>query len=133
MSDDTELALQRRYRGTEGLGLFDASHKARVTDPVTSHLAAKVVVPKAGGQRGKLLVAHLHHPDGLTDREAASSAGVSLTSEYATRCSELVRYGWLRDTTDTRPDPDSGQARMVRRITEAGMAVAQTLTTEYQA
>ena len=128
MTDAVELAMQRRQRQTEGLGLFDAAHKARAADPITSHLAAQIVVPKATSQRGKLLLAHLRNPDGLTDREAASSAGVSLASEYATRCSELVRCGWLRDTADTRLDPDTAQARMVRRITDNGMAVAHTLT-----
>ena len=122
MSDEMELAMARRARPVD-FGLFAIQPKARASDPATSHQAAEDVRPKANTAKARLLAAHLAHPDGLTDREAAERAGLNLRSEYATRCSELVRAGWLRDTDDTRPDPDSGAARMVRRATPKAMAL----------
>lgn len=116
MSDDLELAMARRARPMDE-GLF-AVPKARTTDPETSHQAAKLV--RKGSSKAKLLLAHAAHPLGLTDREAADAAGLKLTSEYATRCSELMRQGYLRDSTRTRPDPDSGMQRVVRTITFLG-------------
>lgn len=106
-------------------GLFAIEQqKARLTDPPTSHAAARAIAPKSTSAKGKLLRAHLWHPAGLTDREAAEVAGLDLRSEYATRCSELVRLGLLEDTDATRPDPDTRTDRMVRRLTAIGRAVA---------
>jgi hypothetical protein len=123
--DETELYLQRKRTAVD-FGLFAVQQqKARLTDPETSHRAAKQVAPKAGTAKAKLLAAHRSNPDGLTDREAAELAGLDLRSEYATRCSELVRMGWLTDTAISRPDPDTRTDRMVRRITDLGMEVAR--------
>lgn len=91
--------------------------QSRRDDPETSHEAALRVRP--GSARYVLLEAHLAHPAGLTDEEAAEIAGLALVSEYATRCSELVRAGYLVDTAITRTGA-SGMSRMVRRITIAG-------------
>jgi hypothetical protein len=123
--DDTELAMRRRLAPTDGLwSIVDAvMPKARATDPETSHAAAQKIAPRAGTAKAKLLAAHAAHPDGLTDREAAEIAGVSLQSEYATRCSELAKLGLLRDTELTRLDPDTRTARMVRRLTPLGRTV----------
>lgn len=97
-----------------------ANHgQARRTDPPTSQEAAERIRPKSA--RWQLLAAHLADPDGLTDEEAADSAGLSLRSEYATRCSELMRAGYLRDTEATRTGA-SGMKRQVRVITEQGRA-----------
>lgn len=124
MIDETELYIQRKQTAVD-FGLFAIEQqKARLTDPVTSHAAARAVAPKSGTAKAKLLAAHLSHRDGLTDREAAEIAGLDLRSEYATRCSELVRLGLLEDTDDTRPDPDTRTDRMVRRLTILGRAVA---------
>jgi len=123
--DETELYLQRKRTAVD-FGLFAVEQqKARLTDPETSHRAAKQVAPKSGTAKAKLLAAHLANPDGLTDREAAELAGLDLRSEYATRCSELARMGWLTDTATSRPDPDTRTDRMVRRITDLGMEVAR--------
>lgn len=126
MSDETELAMVRRRQPTDGLwAIVDAvMPKARTTDPETSHRAARQVQRKSGTAKSKLLAAHLSRRDGLTDREAAELAGLDLRSEYATRCSELVRAGLLIDTDDRRPDPDTGTDRMVRRITLLGLEVS---------
>lgn len=94
--------------------------QARRSDPATSHTAASLVRP--GSARARLLEAHYGHPAGMTDEEAAQAAGLSMSSEYATRCSELMRAGYLRDTNEARTG-SSGMARVVREITPYGMAV----------
>lgn len=96
--------------------------QARASDPATSHAAARLIRP--GSARSQLLKAHWGRPEGLTDEEAATFAGLRLTSEYATRCSELTRAGLLEDLTDTRAGL-SGMARQVRRITPLGIEVLQ--------
>lgn len=122
--DETELYIQRR-RAAVDFGLFAIEQqKARVSDPATSHRAAAAVAPKAGTAKERLLRAHASRPDGLTDREAAELAGLSLRSEYATRCSELARLGWIADTDETRPDPETRADRMVRRLTPLGREVS---------
>lgn len=99
-----------------------AAARARATDPLTSAMAARMVSTKAETMRVKLLKAHAKNPDGLTDEEAAKIAGVSLQSEYATRCSELMRYAMLIDTTQKRVS-SSGALRLVRVITPVGFEV----------
>lgn len=117
--DEVELELARR-RQPISFGLFDIQPKARASDPATSHNAADAILPRSGTAKARLLEAHYAHPEGLTDREAAEWAGLNLRSEYATRCSELVRSGLLCDTEKTRQDPDTKADRMVRRITQKG-------------
>lgn len=96
----------------------DTDHgQARHTDPPTARAAAMSIRP--GSARHQLLVIHREHPEGLTDEEAATLAGIDLGSEYATRCSELMRLGLLVDTDITRPGA-SGLARLVRRVTTQG-------------
>lgn len=99
--------------------LFDHG-QARRSDPSTSHEAARKV--RTGTAKRKLLEVHARYPNGLTDEEAARLAGLSLTSEYATRCSELMRAGYLVDTEATRLG-ESGMHRIIRRITDEGLAV----------
>jgi len=102
---------------------MDADHgQARWRDPRTSKDAASMVRP--GSARAKLLAAHSWNPKGLTDEEAADVAGLSPRSEYATRCSELLRAGLLEDTHTTRTG-SSGMARMVRRITTEGLRLTK--------
>ncbi len=92
--DEVELEMARR-RQPISFGLFDIQPKARASDPATSHNAADAILPRSGTAKARLLEAHYVHPEGLTDREAAEWAGLNLRSEYATRCSELVRSGVL--------------------------------------
>lgn len=104
--------------------MIDGPGRFRKTDPATSRAAAMAVRP--GSMRARLLLAHAGHPGGLTDEAAAEAAGISLTSEYATRSSELARAGYLDDTTNTRLGA-SGMQRFVRRITTAGLRKAAEL------
>jgi len=99
--------------------LFDGPGQARHTDPSTSHAAAAFIRAKATTARVQLLHAHRRNPDGLTDEQAAEIAGLSLASEYATRCSELLRLGFL-ETTGRTVRSKSGTDRRVLRITAAG-------------
>lgn len=97
--------------------------KARATDPATSHSAADLVRARARSQRVKLLHAFAEAPEGgYTDEEAAQHAGVSLDSEYATRCSELRSMGVLAVTGETRVGRN-GVDRMVSAITAQGRTV----------
>ncbi len=97
---------------------LDDQGQARRSDPSTSKEAAAKI--RTGTAKAALLLAHYRSPEGLTDEEAAVEAALSLQSEYATRCSELMRAGLLEDTTETRAG-SSGMSRLVRVITPAGV------------
>jgi len=103
---------------------FDTKVKARSSDPQTSKRAAQEIGIRVNSSRFKLLMAHFTERNGLTDEEAATHAGLPLTSEYATRCSELERAGLLA-SMPTHRTGSSGQLRMVRRITVKGILTAQ--------
>lgn len=97
---------------------------ARNTDPDTSHAAAAEIKVKAGSQRARLLAAFAGFGqwriEGLTDEEAMRIAqGVSPTSEYSKRCSELREGGFIEPTGETRPGA-AGPQRIVSRITDKG-------------
>ena len=107
-----------------GYGDIGPDHgQARATDLPTAKAAATQVKP--GGARYALLKAHLSDLKGMTDEEAAIEAGLPLTSEYATRCSELVRAGYLQDTSVTRMGR-SGVRRVVRVITQSGIDLMES-------
>jgi hypothetical protein len=114
-------AAPRRQPTLDSLPLFDQP-KARAADPETSHQAAEEVrlSPKLGSARWRLLLAFADAGEaGLIDPEACERAGLSLQSEYATRCSELTNAGFLELTGEKRAWT-TGQDRAVRRITQAG-------------
>lgn len=96
---------------------------SRTTDPRTSHRAEAAITLKAGTQRFLLLEQFGRWPDdGLTDEQAMEKAnGVSPSSEYAKRCSELRAAGWIRDSGRDRKG-NSGLDRIVSEITELGKA-----------
>lgn len=102
---------------------------ARRSDPGTSHGAAAAVTVKANNQRGILLAAFgaTADPEGLTDEQAMeASVGVSPTSEYAKRCSELRDAGLIQETGGTRMG-NAGRPRIVSAITDAGRQVLASL------
>lgn len=102
---------------TDDFGLPDRG-QAKGGDPWTAQEAARLVRP--GSQRRLLLEAHRENPKGMTDEEAAEAAGISLASEYATRCSELKAARLLVDTGKSR-EGAAGMQRMIRRITGEGI------------
>ena len=118
---NTSDIIGTRRPETAGLGLWEEQPKARATDPATSHDAAESarLSVRTGSQRRKLLDAYKDAPDGLTHEEAATAAGISLASEYSTRCSELFNAGYLASTGEKRVGR-AGHDRAVFRITDAG-------------
>ena len=89
---------------------------------VSASRPSNLVTAKANTAQVQLLKAHIAHPHGLTDEEAASLSGVSMLSEYATRCSELKRDGVLVDTSKTR-EGRNGIGRIVRKVTPLGISI----------
>lgn len=106
--------------------VLEGPGQVRNTDPDTSALAAKMITAKATSARVLLLAAFYRwrDADGLTDEQAARNAGISLASEYATRCSELRRGGLIEPTGATRTGA-SGASREVSRITALGELVME--------
>lgn len=103
---------------------------SRVSDPDTSRVAERVVKVKAGTQRARLLEAFADRETwwspatgpGFTDEQAMLMApGVSASSEYAKRCSELREGGFIEPTGETRLGA-AGTPRIVSRITDKGRA-----------
>ena len=82
---------------SENLTMFDPEYRNgrhRNPDWITSIAGAESVAYRAGTQKHKLLEAFKDaHPDALTDEEAATNAGISLSSEYSKRCGELRQDG----------------------------------------
>ena len=103
---------------------YQSKVKARRSDPETSKRAADEIGIRVNSSRFKLLMAHFSERNGLTDEEAATHAELPLTSEYATRCSELERAGLIASMPTHRTGL-SGQLRVVRRITVKGILTAQ--------
>jgi hypothetical protein len=94
--------------------------KHRTSDPLTSRQADLFAASKSTSARLRIIEAHAAHPNGLTDEEAAMIAGLNMSSEYSTRCSELKRDGILEDTDRTRVG-STGLQRVVRQMTAAGL------------
>lgn len=104
----------------------------RSNDPATSKAAAESVIFRSGSQKAKLLSVYAKQIEGreeiqgLTDEEAAEQAGLSLSSEYATRCSELRDSGFIEPLTNdsgtvlTR-EGKAGVERMLCYITSKGL------------
>ena len=78
MSDDTELALQRRQRGTEGLGLFDIIP--------TTHPDSV-----AGRSQAGLILRHLQSGGTLTALDALDLFGCN---RLAARVADLRNKGY---------------------------------------
>lgn len=120
-----ELPGQAELFATASLPLVevDGPGQARATDPDTAHAAAAARRWRKTSARAQLLGAFVEAGAyGLTDEQAAELAGLSLLSEYATRCSELRALALVEDTEERRPG-SSGLARVVRRVTGDGRAL----------
>jgi hypothetical protein len=122
-----ELIDLARINSVMELPKYDPKVKARTSDPSTSKQAAQDISIRVNSSRFKLLMAHYTDRNGLTDEEAATYAGLPLTSEYATRCSELERAGLIA-SMPTQRTGSSGQLRVVRRITVQGVLTAEEIT-----
>lgn len=74
-------------------------HLSRRTDPITSALAAEQLTT-VQSHCGLLIAVYDRHPDGLTDEEAVTLAGLHCTAHK--RCSDLRRQGLISPTGRTR-------------------------------
>jgi hypothetical protein len=83
---------------------------------------SQIITAKPDTAWVQLLGAHIAHPTGLTDEEAASLCEVSMLSEYATRCSELTRNGLLMETSKKRQGRN-GIPRVVRKVSPIGISM----------
>ena len=98
---------------------------ARSSDPETAKKAGALHPIKRGTDRALALLCHSRNPYGLTDFELASQMGRQQTSAGKRRL-ELMRAGWIEETSMTRTAP-SGSAATVYRITAEGLAMARIL------
>jgi hypothetical protein len=112
-------------------GFWDPPHtEARSTDPDTSHQAAKLPF-RRNSQRHELLASYLlasWHGQGLTDEEAAISAGIDKGCPWK-RCSELRDMGFIVPTGETRVSTGGANQR-VCVITTQGREAMNRLSEE---
>ena len=101
---------------------------ARAADPATSNEGIHDVLPRAGSQQAKLLLAYANRPMGLTNWEAGEASGLSASPQccYWKRCSELLAAGLTSETHQTRPTP-SGSDQRVCAITAKGYAMVDQM------
>ena len=93
---------------------------ARKTDPPTSNDGIADVLPRAGSQQHRLLLAYGSRPLGLTNEEAASIAGLLDTrSCWWKRSADLLAAGLIEDTLTERTASTGSECR-VCAITEKG-------------
>lgn len=100
----------------------------RVSDPDTCQEPSET---RMSSGRLKVLAAHYHHPEGLTDFELSALIKVQQTS-CGKRRGELEKAGLIVATTTRRPSP-SGAKAIVWRITSQGVGYIVRLSdTEVQ-
>lgn len=91
--------------------------RARLTDPITSHAAARLTEPKASTNRALALRILREHPEGLTDFELAELTGIQQTS-IGKRRGELRDGGFVRDTGKVRKAPSGASAIVWEAVPE---------------
>lgn len=96
-------------------------------DPATSRAAA-LSVDAAGQRRRVLLALFAAGESGMTDDELSSRCGLIRTSA-GTRRGVLVKEGFVRRTSETRPTP-FGRPAHVWTITSEGREEARRLMEE---
>jgi hypothetical protein len=84
---------------------------ARVSDPLTSKVAAMAVAYRTGTQKARLLEAYRLEPEGLTDDEAGIRVGLPHAWK---RCSDLRNDGMI-EPVGVKPGPH-GTPVMVCRV-----------------
>ena len=82
------------------------------------------MAPRAGSHRDRLLEVYAEHPQGLTDEQAATYAGLTANprSCWWKRCSELRQEGLIEILLDGAGNPvqrvgSAGSLRVVCRLT----------------
>jgi len=99
---------------------------ARNTDPVTSHMAARLTEPRADTNRALALQVLREHPDGLTDYELADLTGLQQNS-IGKRRGELRDAGFVEDSGKRRKTPSGAQGIVWRVVRENGNATTDGL------
>jgi len=99
--DEVELAMQRRQRVTDGLGLFADIAIARDADAVTSHAGVDFIQPRRGTQAATLLAVYKAYGP-LTDKEAGERSGIPSSWK---RSADLRRAGLIKPTGELRGTP----------------------------
>ena len=126
MSDHACAGVHCRLCDHRGVDVLDRPGSARRTDPDTSKDAAMFVKARATSARVRLARSfYLAGDPGLTAEEACLVADLPLSSEYATRTSELMRIGVIAATGGSRPGRQ-GLDRQVYAITSAGRVLVES-------
>jgi hypothetical protein len=99
-----------------------APPNVRMSDPDTSHKAAKRAPIVRAADRRAALIAHRWHLEGLTDFELGDLINRQQTSAGKRR-GELRDLGLICDSGERRASP-SGSSAIVWTITEAGKGIA---------
>lgn len=115
--------------------LFDhdgePTHRARSTNPATSHAAAASIDESEGATRAlrpgthtaRMLDARVRAQRPLADYEAAQLAGLYVPHVcYWHRDSDLLARGYIRPVGWTVQHPATKRQKRVCEVTEAGMA-----------
>lgn len=93
---------------------------ARNSDPPTSNDALHDLLPRAGSQQHRLLLAYGTRPLGLTAEEAAEIAYLNVVGcSYWKRVGELLKAGLIEDTFTER-EASTGSMQRVCAISARG-------------
>jgi hypothetical protein len=99
--------------------LISLSGKVRRDHPDTSKQAARLIAPKSGSDRERVLqtvLATWYSEHGRTDEELQDILGMDPSTERPRRV-ELVEGGWLEDSGKRRPTR-SGRQAIVWQVTD---------------
>ena len=102
---------------------------ARNSDPITSQMAAEMIVPHLGEIEAAVLAFAADRPDGFTDVELNAHFNIT-GSTYRSRRHELTQRGLIRDSGEMRAHAKAGIVRararrhIVWQITLAGLKQA---------
>lgn len=116
MTDTQQLTLADAVEANS-LGPFGADPQG------TGRLAALAAFGRTGSQKAAVLLAHLAHPDGLTDYEAHLIAKTSYPHVASTRRKSLTDLQ-LVEPTELRRPTWTGCFAAVHRLTPLGRDVA---------
>jgi hypothetical protein len=105
--------------------VLDPVRKARTTDPITSHRAARQHAVHRGNQRGEILLAH-STVGAMTDDECQQLLSHIRLNSLTTRRSELLAMGLLEDSGERRLTV-AGSDAVVWKITESGRALVERM------
>ncbi len=86
------------------LSLFDQPAIARISDPITSHVAAESVLPKLSGRRAEFVDCLRQIGQPATAQEIAALADDRVRESVRKRAKECVRLGYVVEVGTKRCD-----------------------------